>query len=75
MDGQTLAPAQSFTADTELVGLGQRHDVVKRARHSGRWPIHCHIPQHGCNNNIEMQAGGTSMAVPGGKERHARTHD
>ena len=63
IDGETLAPAQRYMADTVLVGPGQRYDVVWLARKPGKWLIHCHIPHHTSNNNVEMQGGGGLMAV------------
>ena len=63
VDGETLAPAQRYMADTVLIGPGQRYDVVWLARKPGKWLIHCHIPHHTSNNNVEMQGGGGLMAV------------
>ncbi|MEO7384766.1 MAG: multicopper oxidase domain-containing protein, partial [Novosphingobium sp.] len=63
VDGETLAPAQRYMADTVLVGPGQRYDVVWLARRPGKWLIHCHIPHHTSNNNVEMQGGGGLMAI------------
>ena len=63
VDGETLAPAQRYMADTVLVGPGQRYDVVWLARRSGKWLIHCHIPHHTSNNNVETRGGGGLMAV------------
>jgi FtsP/CotA-like multicopper oxidase with cupredoxin domain len=57
-DGYTLAPAQQFQADTVNVGPGQRYDVIWTARHPGKWLVHCHIPHHTTNNNVEHQGGG-----------------
>ncbi|MEO8453788.1 MAG: multicopper oxidase domain-containing protein, partial [Sphingomicrobium sp.] len=63
VDGETLAPAQRYMADTVLVGPGQRYDVVWLARRPGKWLIHCHIPHHTSNNNVETRGGGGLMAV------------
>jgi len=63
VDGETLAPAQRYMADTVLVGPGQRYDVVWLARRPGKWLIHCHIPHHTANNNVETNGGGGLMAV------------
>ena len=57
-DGYPLAPAQQFQADTVNVGPGQRYDVIWTARNPGKWLVHCHIPHHTTNNNVEHQGGG-----------------
>ncbi|AKJ30716.1 DUF4396 domain-containing protein [Caldimonas brevitalea] len=57
-DGYTLAEGARFEADTVNVGPGQRYDVVWRARRPGKWLIHCHIPHHTTNNNVEHKGGG-----------------
>jgi FtsP/CotA-like multicopper oxidase with cupredoxin domain len=61
VDGQTLAPTARYLADTIEVGPGQRYDVVWKARNPGKWLIHCHIPHHTTNNNMEMKGGGGLM--------------
>jgi FtsP/CotA-like multicopper oxidase with cupredoxin domain len=60
-DGETLAPAARFSADTVNVGPGQRYDVVWKARNPGKWMIHCHISHHTTNNNAEQHGGGGLM--------------
>ena len=60
-DGETLAPAARYKADTVNVGPGQRYDVVWTARKSGKWMIHCHISHHTTNNNVETKGGGGLM--------------
>jgi manganese oxidase len=60
-DGETLAPAARFKADTINVGPGQRYDVVWTAVKPGKWMIHCHIPHHTTNNNTEERGGGGLM--------------
>ena len=60
-DGETLAPAQRFKADTVNVGPGQRYDVVWTALKPGKWMIHCHISHHTTNNNTEQDGGGGLM--------------
>ena len=62
-DGETLKPSARFPADTVNVGPGQRYDVVWTARRSGRWLIHCHIPHHTKNDNVEEQGGDGLMMV------------
>ena len=60
-DGETLAPAARFKADTINVGPGQRYDVIWTARKAGKWMIHCHISHHTTNNNTEQHGGGGLM--------------
>jgi len=57
-DGYVLAEAARFEADTVNVGPGQRYDVIWKARQPGKWLVHCHIPHHTTNNNVEHQGGG-----------------
>lgn len=63
IDGETLAPAQRYLADVVNVGPGQRYDVVWTARRPGKWLVHCHIPHHTTNNNVETKGGGGLMLV------------
>lgn len=64
LDGATLSLSARYLADTVNVGPGQRWDVVWPARVPGRWLIHCHIPHHTANNNVEQQgAGGLTMVI------------
>ena len=60
-DGETLAPAARFKADTINVGPGQRYDVIWTAHKAGKWMIHCHIAHHTTNNNTEQHGGGGLM--------------
>jgi FtsP/CotA-like multicopper oxidase with cupredoxin domain len=63
-DGVVLAPAARFAADVINVGPGQRYDVIWRARAPGKWILHCHIPHHTLNNNVEQGgAGGLTLLV------------
>ncbi|MFI5241684.1 MAG: DUF4396 domain-containing protein [Gemmatimonadales bacterium] len=63
-DGVVLAPAARFQADVINVGPGQRYDVIWPAREPGKWILHCHIPHHTLNNNVETQgAGGLTLLV------------
>jgi FtsP/CotA-like multicopper oxidase with cupredoxin domain len=62
-DGETLAPAARYQADTLNIGPGQRYDVMWPARKPGKWLIHCHIAHHTANNNMESQGGGGLMMV------------
>jgi len=57
-DGYLLPEAARFEADTVNVGPGQRYDVIWKARQPGKWLVHCHIPHHTTNNNVEHQGGG-----------------
>jgi len=57
-DGYVLAEAARFEADTVNVGPGQRYDVIWKARQPGKWLVHCHIPHHTTNNNVEHKGGG-----------------
>jgi FtsP/CotA-like multicopper oxidase with cupredoxin domain len=58
VDGATLPESARYEADTVNVGPGQRFDVIWPARLPGKWLIHCHIPHHTSNNNVETQGGG-----------------
>jgi manganese oxidase len=60
-DGEPLAPAARFKADTVNVGPGQRYDVIWTALRPGKWLIHCHIAHHTTNNNVEIKGGGGLM--------------
>jgi manganese oxidase len=62
-DGIPLGSA-SFQADVVNVGPGQRYDVIWPAREPGKWILHCHIPHHTLNNNVEENgAGGLTLLV------------
>jgi len=58
LDGEELAEHARYRADTINVGPGQRYDVIWTARRPGKWLLHCHIPHHTTNNNVERQGGG-----------------
>ncbi|MEP7325593.1 MAG: DUF4396 domain-containing protein [Gemmatimonadota bacterium] len=63
-DGVLLPPGARFEADVINVGPGQRWDVIWPARGPGKWILHCHIPHHTLNNNVEEQgAGGLTILV------------
>ncbi|MDQ2929989.1 MAG: DUF4396 domain-containing protein [Gemmatimonadota bacterium] len=63
-DGVVLPPGARFDADVINVGPGQRYDVIWRAREPGKWIMHCHIPHHTLNNNVETNgAGGLTLLV------------
>jgi FtsP/CotA-like multicopper oxidase with cupredoxin domain len=57
-DGETLKADARYLADTVNVGPGQRYDVIWTARAKGTWLIHCHIPHHTTNDNVEEKGGG-----------------
>lgn len=58
VDGNVLPESARYLADTVNVGPGQRYDVIWTARRPGKWLVHCHIPHHTANNNVEVQGGG-----------------
>jgi len=63
-DGVILSSAARFQADVINVGPGQRYDVIWPAREPGKWILHCHIPHHTLNNNVEEKgAGGLTVLV------------
>ena len=57
-DGSPVPEAAQLTKDTVNVGPGERYDVIWTAREPGKWLLHCHIPHHITNNNVEVQGGG-----------------
>ena len=63
VDGITLSESARYQADTVNVGPGQRYDVIWTARQAGKWLVHCHIPHHTANNNVEQDGGGGLMLV------------
>jgi manganese oxidase len=63
VDGQTLPASARYAADTVNVGPGQRYDVIWTARKPGKWLVHCHIPHHTANNNVEQMGGGGLMLI------------
>jgi manganese oxidase len=63
-DGVMLPVGGKFQADVINVGPGQRYDVIWPARVPGKWILHCHIPHHTLNNNVEEKgAGGLTVLV------------
>lgn len=63
-DGNPLPPTARYEKDTISVGPGERYDVVWPAREPGKWLIHCHMPHHTTNNNVEVRgAGGLTMLI------------
>lgn len=57
-DGVAAPQRAQFDKDTVNVGPGERYDVVWTAREPGKWLLHCHIPHHITNDNVEVQGGG-----------------
>lgn len=62
-DGSPVPEAAQIEKDTVNVGPGERYDVVWTAREPGKWLIHCHIPHHVTNDNVEVQGGGGLMML------------
>lgn len=58
VDGEMLERQNWYEADSVSVAPGQRMDVIWTARRPGKWLIHCHIPHHTTNNNVEVEGGG-----------------
>jgi len=58
-----LPQGARFLADTVNVGPGQRYDVIWMARRPGKWLVHCHIPHHTTNSNVEEEGGGGLMTI------------
>ena len=52
-----------FLKDTVNVGPGERWDVIWTARRPGKWLLHCHIPHHTTNDNVEEDGGGGLMTI------------
>lgn len=62
-DGEPVPAAAQPLKDTVNVGPGERYDVIWEAREPGKWLLHCHIPHHTTNDNVESRGGGGLMAV------------
>jgi FtsP/CotA-like multicopper oxidase with cupredoxin domain len=57
-DGNAVPASAQVLKDTVDVGPGERYDVIWTARRPGRWLLHCHIPHHTTNDNVEQHGGG-----------------
>jgi len=63
-DGNPVPATAQIEKDTVNVGPGERYDVIWTAREPGKWLIHCHIPHHTTNDNVEEEgAGGLTMLL------------
>jgi manganese oxidase len=63
-DGNPVPEGARFLKDTINVGPGERYDVIWTARRPGRWLLHCHIPHHTTNENVEEEgAGGLTTII------------
>jgi FtsP/CotA-like multicopper oxidase with cupredoxin domain len=63
-DGNPVPAGARFLKDTVNVGPGERYDVIWTARRPGKWLLHCHIPHHTTNENVEEEgAGGLTTVI------------
>jgi FtsP/CotA-like multicopper oxidase with cupredoxin domain len=63
-DGNPAPETARLQKDVINVGPGERYDVIWEAREPGRWLVHCHIPHHTTNDNVEEKgAGGLTMII------------
>ena len=63
-DGNPVPEAAQLQKDTVNVGPGERYDVIWEAQRPGKWLMHCHIPHHTTNDNLEVEgAGGLTMLI------------
>jgi FtsP/CotA-like multicopper oxidase with cupredoxin domain len=63
-DGNAVPPGSQLVKDTVDVGPGERYDVIWEAQAPGTWLLHCHIPHHTTNDNVEEEgAGGLTMII------------
>ena len=62
-DGNPLPKEAQIEKDTVNVGPGERYNVFWEAREPGRWLLHCHLPQHTTNDNVEEEGGGGLMMI------------
>jgi FtsP/CotA-like multicopper oxidase with cupredoxin domain len=57
-DGNPVPEGARLLKDTVNVGPGERYDVIWTAHRPGKWLLHCHIPHHTTNENVEEEGGG-----------------
>jgi FtsP/CotA-like multicopper oxidase with cupredoxin domain len=57
-DGNPVPKSFQLEKDTINVGPGERYDVIWPARKPGKWLVHCHMPHHTTNNNVEVRGSG-----------------
>ncbi len=57
-DGNPVPEQAQILKDTINVGPGERYDVIWEAQEPGKWLVHCHIPHHTTNDNVEQEGGG-----------------
>jgi FtsP/CotA-like multicopper oxidase with cupredoxin domain len=63
-DGNPVPEGGRLLKDTINVGPGERWDVIWTARLPGKWLLHCHIPHHTTNDNVEVEgAGGLTTVI------------
>ncbi len=63
-DGNPVPEEAQIEKDTVNVGPGERYDIIWEAREPGKWLVHCHIPHHTTNDNVEEQgSGGLTMVI------------
>jgi FtsP/CotA-like multicopper oxidase with cupredoxin domain len=63
-DGNPVPEGARLLKDTINVGPGERWDVIWTARRPGKWLLHCHIPHHTTNENVEEKgAGGLTTII------------
>ena len=63
-DGSPVPEGGRLLKDTINVGPGERWDVIWTARLPGKWLLHCHIPHHTTNDNVEVDgAGGLTTVI------------
>ena len=60
-DGHAVPEAAQLTKDTVNVAPGERYDIEFVATETGQWMLHCHIPHHTTNDNVEP--GGLMLMI------------
>ena len=62
-DRNAVPEAAQLQEGTVNVGPGEGYDVIWEAARPGKWLLHCHIPHHTTNDNVEVQGGGLTMII------------